>query len=104
MCRSFLKSKSETTLKSVDFDEVTDKNKLAPFMAHGVQNSFLKSPIFSRGCFVLCQTISGLYCIADSTVLSGFYKCLFMFDMYCLFVFMYSFRVGLFWFSMASFY
>jgi len=36
MYRSSLNPTVKTTLKSVDFDEVTEKNKLAPFlMAHG---------------------------------------------------------------------
>ena len=36
-CIVILKSNSETALNPLIFDEVTDKNKLAPFMAHGVE-------------------------------------------------------------------
>jgi len=36
MCRSFQNLTVETAIKSVDFDEVTRKNKLALFVAHGV--------------------------------------------------------------------
>jgi len=41
MCLSFLNVTVKTALKSVDFDKVTDKNKLAPFLtAHDVYQCF----------------------------------------------------------------
>jgi len=39
MCRSFQNLTVKTALKSVDFDKVTDKNKLAPFLWPTVYNA-----------------------------------------------------------------
>ena len=42
MCRSLFNLTVKTALKFVDFDDVTDKNKFAPFfMAHGVYPAWL---------------------------------------------------------------